>query len=114
MLFRSGVEAGAFNLGRTTGTDGSARAYGGYVDAVGTWPVAPRWSLQGSAGLAQAHLTTPTGNDDSPGLKLGLGVKYDLNSRTALKLGYERYRFNSAFDDKVNAGSTTLGVQVGF
>lgn len=108
------VEGGAFNLGRSAPTDGSARIYGAYVDAVGTLPVAPGWSLLGSAGLAQAHLTTPLGNDNSPGLKMGVALKYDLSSRTSLRLGYDRYRFTNAFDDKANVGSTTLGVQVGF
>lgn len=108
------VEGSAFNLGRSVSTDGSARAYGLSVDAVGSVEVAPKWSLLGSVGLAQARLTTPSGDDTSPALKAGLGVQYALNSNTALRVGYDRYHFTNAFDAKPNIGATFVGLKVGF
>lgn len=109
-----GLEGGLYDLGRIDNASGELRTRGLYVDAVGTLPLAPNWSLLGSAGLTQARLKSSFGSDSSPGLKLGVGVQYDLTPRVALRAQYERYRFSSAFDDKANVGETTVGVRVGF
>jgi OOP family OmpA-OmpF porin len=108
------VEGSAFNLGRTAPTPGSARVYGVSVDAVGSVPLGPRWSLLGSAGLAEARFTTPSGNDSSPGLKAGVGVQYDLSSAMAVRLGYDRYHFTNAFDTKPNVGNTFVGLKLNY
>lgn len=108
------IEGGLFDLGRTRDTGGSAKVRGGYVDGVGSYEFAPKWSALGSIGLAQARLSTPTGDDTSPGLKLGVGVQYDLTRTTALRLGYDRYRFADAFDAKPDVGETSFGVKVSF
>lgn len=109
-----GVEAGVFNLGRSRDTDGSARAYGAYVDGVGRYEFAPDWTVKGSVGLAEARLSTPDGVDGSPALKLGLGVDYALTKTTSVELGYDRYRFTNAFDQKPDVGQTTLGLRMAF
>jgi OOP family OmpA-OmpF porin len=108
------IEGGYFNLGRSKDINGSAKGEGLYVDGVGSVQLAPQWSAYGSLGVAEARLKTPTGNDSSPALKLGLGVQYDLTKDVALRLGYDRYRFTSAFDDKANVGQTAFGVKVAF
>ncbi|MFT3816136.1 MAG: outer membrane beta-barrel protein [Rubrivivax sp.] len=109
------VEGGYFNLGRSDrGNGGTARAQGLYVDGIGSVEFAPRWSLLGSVGLAQARLRTSVGNDSSPALKLGVGLQYDLTKTTALRLGYDHYRFIDAFDGRPNVGQAVFGVQVGF
>lgn len=109
------VEGGLANLGRTHDSNGgSAHAYGAFVDAVGIWPVATNWSLLGSAGLAEMRLKTPAGSDSSPALKVGVGVQYDLSRTTALRLGYEQYKFTNAFDSKPSVGQTTFGVNMAF
>ena len=108
------VEGSIFNLARTAPTDGSARVYGLSVDAVGSVALAPRWSLLGSAGVAQARFTTPSGNDTSPGLKAGVGVQYDLNSAMAVRVGYDRYRFTNAFDTKPNVGNAFVGLKLNY
>lgn len=108
------LEGGYFALGRSRNAGGSARAQGLYVDGVGSVMFAPRWSLLGSVGLAQARLRTPAGSDNSPGLKLGVGVQYDLTPHAAVRFGYEQYHFSRAFDAKANVGQTGLSVKVGF
>lgn len=110
------LEAGLFTLGhsRAASTGGDVNARGGFVDAVGSYSFAPKWSVLGRVGLAEAQLRTDAGNDTSPALKAGLGVQYDLTSKVALRVGYDRYRFTNAFDDKPQVGQTTFGVKVGF
>lgn len=58
-----------------------------YGDGDGSNAFAPKWSLLGSLGIAEGHLTTTAGNDASPALKFGVGVQYDLTKTTALRLG---------------------------
>jgi OOP family OmpA-OmpF porin len=108
------VEGGYFNLGRSKDINGIAKGEGLYVDGVGSLRLAPQWSAYGSLGVAEARLKTPTGNDSSPALKLGLGVQYDLSKDVALRLGYDRYHFTNAFDDKPNVGEAAFGVRVAF
>lgn len=109
------LEGGLVNFGRTHDTNGgSAHGYGAFVDAVGRWEFTPGWSVLGSAGLAQARLKTPAGDDTSPALKLGVGLQYDLSRTTSLRLGYEHYKFNDAFDAKLAVGQTTFGMNFAF
>lgn len=108
------VEGHLFNLGRSAPTDGSARIYGLGVDAVGSLPLASKWSLLGSVGVAEARLTTPAGNDSSPALKASLGLQYQLNSDMALRVGYDRYRFTNAFGDKPDVGASYVGLKLNY
>lgn len=108
------LEAGAFHLGHIDDASGHAKGYGGYLDAVGSYEFAPKWSVLGSAGIAQAKFTTSNGDDNSPGLKLGAGVQYDVAQNVAVRAQYDRYRFTDAFDTKPNVGQFTVGVKVGF
>jgi len=108
------LEGGYFDLGRSPDVGGTARARGLYVDGIGSLMLMPDWSLQGSVGLAEARLRTSLGNGSSPAVKLGLGVQYDLSSSTALRLGYDRYRFTDAFGGKPNVGETVIGVKIRF
>jgi OOP family OmpA-OmpF porin len=109
-----GVEGGLYDLGHIDNGNGKVTTRGGYVDAVGTYPLASQWSLLGSAGFTEARLRTTYGDDSSPGLKLGAGLQYDLTRQVALRVQYDRYRFSSAFDDRANVGETTFGVKIGF
>ena len=108
------VEGGYFDLGHSKDINGTAKAQGLYVDGVGSVEIAPKWSLLGSVGIADARLRTSTGNDTSPALKLGVGVQYDLTNTTALRLGVARYHFTNAFDAKPDMGEAMLGVKVSF
>ena len=108
------VETGWMNLGRTQNTGGSATIYGGYVDAVGTLPVANKWSLLGRAGLAEARLTSSTGDTSSAALKAGVGVQYDLTQKVAVRVEYEHYHFLSAFGEKPEVGQASVGLKIGF
>lgn len=107
-------EAGLYDLGHIDNGSGKVTTRGLYIDAIGSVALAPRWSLLGSAGLTQARLRTTYGNDSSPGLKLGVGVQYDLTQNLALRAQYERYRFTNAFDDKADVGAASVGVKWGF
>jgi OOP family OmpA-OmpF porin len=107
------VEAGAFDLGHLDGATGHVKTYGGYLDAVGSYEFAPKWSVLGTAGLAQAKFSTSNGDDDSPGVKLGAGLQYDVAHNVAVRAQYDRYRFSDAFDTKPTVGEFSLGVKVG-
>ena len=108
------VEGGYYDLGRSKDINGTANARGLYVDGVGTYEFAPKWSLLGRAGVVEGHFTTSSGDDSSPGLKAGVGVQYDLTSNVALRVGYNRYHYISAYDSKPNVGEAEFGVKVGF
>ena len=108
------VEAGWMNLGRTQNTGGAATIYGGFVDAVGTYSFAPKWSVLGRAGVAEARLTSSTGDASSAALKAGVGVQYDLTPKVAVRVEYEHYHFVSAFGDKPEVGQASVGLKIGF
>ena len=108
------VESGLFSLGHIDDATGRANTRGVYVDAVGRYEFAPKWSVLGSAGLAQGRFTTTSGDDNSPALKLGGGVQYDLTRQVALRAEYEHYHFTDAFDTKPKIGEFSFGVKVGF
>ncbi|BAL94991.1 outer membrane beta-barrel protein [Rubrivivax gelatinosus] len=110
------VEGGYFNLGRShaDGTGGTAKAQGVFLDGVASYEFVPKWSVLGSLGVAEGHLKTSDGTDNSPALKVGAGLQYDLNQKTSLRLGYERYRFVNAFDAKPYVGQTTFGANFAF
>ena len=108
------LEGGYFDLGRSSDVGGTARARGLYVDAIGGVMLVPDWSLQARLGVAEGRLRTSLGDDNSPAIKLGLGVQYDLSKNTALRLGYEHYRFTDAFGSRPDVGQTSLGLKFRF
>lgn len=108
------VEGGYLDLGKISDPLGQARARGLFVDAVGTWPIAPQWSVVGRAGLAHGDIKTSTGNDTSLGLRAGLGLQYDLNPSVALRGELERNRFTDVFGQGLSADQVTLGVKMKF
>lgn len=108
------VEGGFADLGHIDDASGRVDLRGVFVDAVGHYEVAPKWSVYGSAGVAQGQFKTTAGQDSSPALKLGVGVEYDLTDRVGLRAGYDHYAFSDAFDAKPRVGELSFGLQVGF
>ncbi|HEV8690506.1 MAG TPA: outer membrane beta-barrel protein [Ideonella sp.] len=108
------LEGGYLDLGKEDNATGNVHGRGGFIDAVGIFPLTPTWSLLGSAGLAQARFKTSTGNDSSPAYKLGVGVQYDVTKQVAVRLQYDRYRFTDVFNDKLGVGEASLGLKYGF
>jgi OOP family OmpA-OmpF porin len=108
------LEGGLFDLGKSSSSAGTVKGHGLYLDGVGTYELAPQWSLLGRVGLAEGRFSTSLGNGSSPALKFGAGVQYDLTRQVSLRLEYERYHFVNLFDGKPNVGQTTFGVKVGF
>lgn len=109
------VEGGVFGLGNIDDVTGKVQTRGFFVDAVGLYPLGTNWSLLGSAGLAAARFdSSAVGDDDSPGLKLGAGLQYDLSKQVALRAQYDRYHFTGAYDGKANIGQTTVGLRYAF
>jgi OOP family OmpA-OmpF porin len=109
------VEGGAFGLGHVDNAIGKVQTRGLYVDAVGRYPLGTNWSVLGSAGLAAARFdSSPGENDDSPGVKLGAGVQYDISKEVAVRAQYDRYHFTGAYDGKANIGQTTVGLRYAF
>lgn len=107
------VEASAFNLGRLKGPLGDARADGYAIDAVGMLP----WSntLTGLARVGVGQVKTRFGgaSDRNTAPKVGLGLQYQLNTTTAVRGEWERYRLD-AFNGKSNTDVFSLGAQVSF
>jgi OOP family OmpA-OmpF porin len=108
------IEGGLFDLGHIDDATGNVNLRGVYVDALGRYEFAPKWSLLGSVGLAHGRFSTTGGNDSSPALKLGAASQYDLTKQVALRAEYDHYRFSDAFDSKPTVGEFTFGVKVGF
>lgn len=108
------VEAGFFDLGHIDDDSGKVNLRGAYIDGVGSYEFAPRWSLLGRVGLAEGRFTGSTGADSSPAFKLGAGLQYDLTRTVALRAEYEHYHFSDAFDAKPSAATYTVGLKVGF
>ncbi len=108
------VEAGVFDLGHIDEPAGKVKTYGAFVDAVGSYEFAPKWSLLGRIGAVHAKLDTSAGDDSSPALKLGAGLQYALSPNMQLRAEYEHYRFTNAFDAKPDVGEYTVGLKLGF
>jgi OOP family OmpA-OmpF porin len=109
-----GVEAGVARLGSIGDAAGRMGANAVFLDAVGTWPIADKWSLLGRAGLARADFNSSLGQETGTGLKLGAGVQYDVSRNLALRAEYERYRLNSVFDSHADVGQFSVGLKMGF
>jgi OmpA-OmpF porin, OOP family len=108
------VELGGYELGHIDNSTGKANVRGAYVDAVGFYPLNDRFSLLGSAGVAQGHWDTTNGDDSSAALKLGAGVQYQLTGSVGVRAQYERYMYTNAFDQKPGVGETTVGLNFKF
>lgn len=111
------LEGGYLNLGRIrdSASGASVHANGLYLDAVGNWGIAPQWSVLGRAGLANAGFTTSDGTHDrGTGLRLGVGLQYELNRSVALRGEYEHNHFNSTLGASPNVDQFSLGLKVGF
>lgn len=109
-----GVEGGYMALGHIDDSVSEARGHGVFLDAVGTLPVAPQWSLLGRAGIAHGDINTSFGDDTSSGLRVGVGAQYDITPTVALRGEYEHNHFTNVFDNKLNVDQYTVGVKVGF
>jgi OOP family OmpA-OmpF porin len=108
------LEAGAMHLGQSRDDNGKVKAYGSYLDAVGTMPLNKDWALLGRVGATHARFDGPSGRSSDTGLKLGAGVQYQLTSNMALRAEYEQYRFHDVFDGHANVGQVTGGLAVSF
>lgn len=107
------LEAGGVRLGRLSGTGGTAKADGAFIDAVGTLPLNPQWSLLGRLGVVNAKVSGPAGSDRDIGAKGGLGVQYNFSERVAVRGEWERYQLE-AFGGSPKADMYSVGVNVGF
>jgi OOP family OmpA-OmpF porin len=109
------LEAGAARLGHESDLNGRVRANGAFLDAVGTLPLNPDWSLLGRVGVARGRFTGPAGDHDSDtNLHLGAGVQYRITPAMALRAEYEQYRFHDVFGADANVGQVTAGLKVDF
>ncbi len=108
------LEAGAFELGHIDNASGKANARGAFLDVVGFMPLTDKFSLLGSAGMAEARWQTSNGDDSSPAWKFGAGLQYDLGHAVALRAQYERYQSIDAFGARPGVGETTVGLNYRF
>lgn len=108
------VELGGYELGHIDNSTGKANVRGAYLDVVGAYPLNERFSLLGSAGVAQGRFDTTNGDDSSSAFKLGAGVQYQLTPALGLRAKYDRYMYTDAFDQKPGIGQTTVGLNFKF
>lgn len=108
------LEAGAARLGHESDATGRVRANAAYLDAVGSLPLNPDWSLLGRVGLTHGRFSAPDGDSGDTGLKLGAGLQYRLSPTTALRAEYEQYRFHDVFGADANVGQVTAGLKIDF
>lgn len=119
------VEGGYHDLGQFKGTTivsapaastagGKWAAYAGSIAAVGSYPIAGRFSVLAKAGLAVTRLKVdlPVPTPFSPSATrvqplLGLGVKFDFNKQFAMRGEFER--FNNVGDGD-RTGQTPINV----
>lgn len=111
------LELGYADLGKFKFDNGSVKATGLYVDAVGKMPFAPQWSGLARVGAFQGKIDRDISgvSDDDKGssYKWGLGVQYDVTQNAAVRAEYEQYRFN-VFDDKPKTDLLSVGVNYRF
>jgi OmpA-OmpF porin, OOP family len=126
-----GVEAGYFNLGKSTfqsttvpaGTlNGQLRAEGFNLDLVGTAPLSENFSLIGRigaqnaktrgtfAGTGAALVANPTPSRRETNYKAGVGMQYALTSSMLVRAEVERYRINDAVGEKAGVNLFSLSL----
>ena len=107
------LELGATRLGRLSGPLGDAKANAYSLDAVGLLPLNAQWSALGRLGVARVKTSAGGLDDTGTAPKFGLGAQYQLNSSTALRGEWERYRLD-AFGAKSNIDTLSVGAQFSF
>jgi OmpA-OmpF porin, OOP family len=126
-----GVEAGYFNLGKSSFTsttvpagtlNGELRAEGFNLDLVGTAPLSDNFSLlgrigaqnaktQGSfAGTGAALVANPTPSRRETNYKAGVGMQYAVTSSFLVRAEVERYRINDAVGEKAGVNLFSLSL----
>lgn len=126
-----GVEAGYFNLGKSTfesttvpaGTlNGQLRAEGFNLDLVGTAPLSDNFSLIGRigaqnaktrgtfAGTGAALVANPTPSRRETNYKAGVGMQYAVTSSLLVRAEVERYRINDAVGEKAGVNLFSLSL----
>lgn len=107
------LEASLFNLGRSSGQGGNAKANGVSLDAVGLLPFAPDWTGFAKLGVANVKVRANGDDDRNTVPTFGLGVQYKLTSNMSIRGEWERYRIN-AFDQKSNTDQFGVGLNWAF
>lgn len=128
-----GVEAGYFNLGKSTFTsttvpagtlNGQLRAEGFNLDLVGTAPLSDNFALIGRigaqnaktrgtfAGTGAALVANPTPSRRETNYKAGVGMQYAVTPSFLVRAEVERYRINDAVGEK--AGVNLFAVSLVF
>jgi opacity protein-like surface antigen len=80
------VEVAYTDFGTVQGVKGNAFE----VDAVGSWPLADRFSIYGKLGFARGEFKNGT-SEDSIELTYGLGVQYDFMPNIGARLEWQQY-----------------------
>jgi OmpA-OmpF porin, OOP family len=116
-----GVELGYLRMGRAERAGGRSLAQGLNVSAVVRAPVAP-FNLFAKGGVtygrtevtADALSGIPSGNESGFGASYGAGVGYDLSSRSAVILEYQRHKFHFIGTGKGNVDLLGVGYVMRF
>ena len=126
-----GVEAGYFNLGKSTfeattvpagSLNGQLRAEGFNLDLVGTAPLSDNFALIGRigaqnaktrgtfAGTGAALVANPTPSRRETNYKAGVGMQYAVTSSLLVRAEVERYRINDAVGEKAGVNLFSLSL----
>ena len=126
-----GVEAGYFNLGKSTFTSttvpagtlsGELRAEGFNLDLVGTAPLSDNFAFMGRigaqnartrgtfAGTGAALVANPTPSRRETNYKAGVGMQYAVSPSFLIRAEVERYRINDAVGEKAGVNLFALSL----
>lgn len=102
-----GLEVGYNDLGRNQGADVETWT----LALTGTMPMNESWSLLGEVGASQnrSHFLDANSHTD---LLLGLGVGYNFNKNTSVRLLYEEFGKLSDVGSVNNSNGHNLGLSV--
>ena len=109
------AELGYAYLGKPGSGAGEIKVEGVFIDAVGTFPVSPGFSVLGRIGAFNSKVKSERlgDSDRSTDVKFGVGVQYDINPQMNVRGEYERYRID-AFDVKTDHDMWSIGVNYRF
>ncbi len=108
-----GLELGYADLGDFSYPGGAIKATGYYLDAVGKFEFAPRWSALARLGAFQGKIQGAGTSERGTAPKYGLGLQYDLTPNAAIRTEYERYRFD-ALNAKPDTDLWSVGLNYRF
>lgn len=101
------------NMGKFSGDFADAKAEAYQASLIGSYDVAPKWSVYGRLGVARTSLdVSDTGTTRKTTGLYGIGTQYQINPQLAATLEYNQYHSFAGSEDKLN--TATVGLKYSF